>query len=197
MSDSQPKNKQDSRRRLLRTLTFTGSVAAVLKDVPGDWKLPVVRSVVLPAHAQTSFPATCSIPFNLTFSGASQDGPGLVNVYVGTQSAGGPFRGNCTTAGFAFNELPLVVTVTDEGGGLFRINYNLNSGLFVFEFVGAPSQVMTGVMTAEFFRHELTRDTTLSGFPAHETTTYEFTFDNGQLDGTINGIVLVNEVAGP
>lgn len=199
MPDKQSKKKLDSRRRLLSTLTFTGGVAATLKSLPGDWKLPIVDSVVLPAHAQTSFPATCSIPFSLTFSGMPRGDPGLVNIYDGTQSAGGPFRGDCTTAGFAFNELPLVVTITDAGGGLYRINYNLDSGLYVFEFVGAPTEVMTLMMGLEEFDHTVNRDFTVSGFPAHETTHYSFTIDpgDGTLAGLIDGIVLVNEAAGP
>lgn len=48
--------QESSRRRLLKALTLSGGAVTVSK-LPGAWSKPVVDSVVLPAHAQTTAPA--------------------------------------------------------------------------------------------------------------------------------------------
>lgn len=53
MTDS--KNARNSaRRRLLKSVVAGGGVLATGKLLPENWARPVVQSVVLPAHAQTS-----------------------------------------------------------------------------------------------------------------------------------------------
>ncbi|MGI9319265.1 MAG: hypothetical protein ACR2QW_18200 [bacterium] len=48
-------NDTDSgRRRLLKSLTVGGAATITAKSLPTEWKKPVVDSVLLPAHAQTS-----------------------------------------------------------------------------------------------------------------------------------------------
>lgn len=50
-------NTADSgRRRLLKSLTVGGVAAVTAKSLPNEWTKPVVNGVVLPAHAQTTFP---------------------------------------------------------------------------------------------------------------------------------------------
>lgn len=51
---------QDKRRDLLKALTL-GSGAVAATQLPSNWSKPVVESVVLPGHAQTTGPAqtTC------------------------------------------------------------------------------------------------------------------------------------------
>ena len=44
---------QSSRRRLLKSVAV-GGVFSAAKGIPGSWTRPVIESVVLPAHAQTS-----------------------------------------------------------------------------------------------------------------------------------------------
>lgn len=43
-----------SRRRLLKSLMVGGSILTISRSLPEKWVRPVVESVVLPAHAQTS-----------------------------------------------------------------------------------------------------------------------------------------------
>jgi hypothetical protein len=50
-SAADPVSAQDPRRRLLRALFGAGAVTAAL---PGEWIRPVVKQVVLPAHAGVS-----------------------------------------------------------------------------------------------------------------------------------------------
>jgi len=203
MSGSKPDRNLASRRRALKTITFSSGAAASLKALPGNWSLPVVDSVILPAHAQTSpggFRASCSIPFSLTFSGVPQNDPGIVNNFRGNQSAGGPFTGNCDSAGFQFTELNLEVAITSEGGDQYRVNYSLPEVPFSFEFVTTITEDNAGFMGSSFFEHTVEEDPgfTLSGFPATLETTYSFRIlPNGELDGTINGLALVDETAGP
>lgn len=53
-SDSAPGPGSASRRRALRGIVAGGGAGAVAAFVPGTWTRPVVDSVLLPAHAQTS-----------------------------------------------------------------------------------------------------------------------------------------------
>lgn len=53
MSGAQDK-KATARRNLLKALVAGGGAFAMGKTVPQSWVKPMVKSVVLPAHAQTS-----------------------------------------------------------------------------------------------------------------------------------------------
>ena len=57
-------NTNSARRKLLKSLTLGGAATVTAKSLPGEWKKPVVNTVVLPAHAQTSPP-----PFTPDFHG--------------------------------------------------------------------------------------------------------------------------------
>jgi hypothetical protein len=46
--------KIQARRRVLRTLALGSGVISTAKNLPDTWSRPVINSVVLPAHAQTS-----------------------------------------------------------------------------------------------------------------------------------------------
>ncbi|MDH3690876.1 MAG: hypothetical protein OEU36_15625 [Gammaproteobacteria bacterium] len=59
------------RRRLLALLSTSGGVAATTKSLPDQWVKPIVNSVLLPTHAQTS-PAS---PPALTISCVGIDNP--------------------------------------------------------------------------------------------------------------------------
>lgn len=53
LKSKQPDSKSSGRRRLLSALTLGGGALAA-KSLPERWTQPVVDSVVLPAHAQSS-----------------------------------------------------------------------------------------------------------------------------------------------
>ncbi len=61
-----------ARRRLLKSLVASGGVYATGKFLPHDWKRPVVNSVTLPAHAESSPPES---PNGLIFSTGDEVGP--------------------------------------------------------------------------------------------------------------------------
>ncbi len=52
-------SKKESRRKLLKTIVAGGGVVLAGKTIPKSWSRPVVDSVMLPAHAQTS--TACAI----------------------------------------------------------------------------------------------------------------------------------------
>ena len=209
MGDMKTEKNRESRRRLLKTITYTGGAAATLKGLPDTWTLPVVDTVMLPAHAQTSpggFQATCMIPFSNTFQ-ASSSGTSIAGTYTGTQAALGsssnPITGDCNSAGFFFEELPLTITITSEGGDLFRVNYNLTTASFSFEFVTTIVEQSTGFMGSNTFSHTLVESNgfTIGGSPAQLETTYEIvipaTQANLSIAGEIVGVAWVNEAVGP
>ena len=51
---SESKDKTSSRRKLLKSVVAGGGAATVAKLMPDQWSRPVVDSVMLPSHAQTS-----------------------------------------------------------------------------------------------------------------------------------------------
>lgn len=46
--------KETARRRILKRLVAGGGIVATGRIMPDDWHKPVVESVILPAHAQTT-----------------------------------------------------------------------------------------------------------------------------------------------
>jgi hypothetical protein len=50
----------ESRRRVLRKIMLSGGAIAGAGFLPDRWMKPVVNSVVVPAHAQTSAPTTAA-----------------------------------------------------------------------------------------------------------------------------------------
>ena len=57
------KKSSESRRKLLKTIAAGSGAIVAGKSLPESWSRPVVDSVMLPAHAQTSPPAPSSGPF--------------------------------------------------------------------------------------------------------------------------------------
>lgn len=70
-----PQQRHPSRRKLLKAMGLGGAAVGGSKLLPDPWTRPLVKSVVLPAHAQTS-PAplvsfsSCSLS-NATYNGTS------------------------------------------------------------------------------------------------------------------------------
>lgn len=75
MTDS-TNTRNSARRRLLKSVVAGGGVLATGKLLPENWARPVVQSVVLPAHAQTSL---------VSFDGLFDTGP-LISDAGGSQS---------------------------------------------------------------------------------------------------------------
>ena len=53
------KKSNESRRKLLKSIAAGSGAVIAGKSLPDSWSRPVVDSVMLPAHAQTSAPAIC------------------------------------------------------------------------------------------------------------------------------------------
>lgn len=49
-----PNRRDTARRRILKRLVAGGGIIATGRMMPDDWHKPVVESVILPAHAQTT-----------------------------------------------------------------------------------------------------------------------------------------------
>lgn len=71
---SEEKNSKESRRKLLKSLAAGSGVVIAGKSLPASWSRPVVDSVMLPAHAQTSqTPQTVTYALGLA-QNPSEDG---------------------------------------------------------------------------------------------------------------------------
>lgn len=95
-------NTRDPRRRLLKTIAAGGS-AAGLAALPGKWAKPVVASVILPAHAQTSpgcLGTLANCPSGYSYSGSDSYGtnksfsPEITNLFTGVTWDGENFDGS-------------------------------------------------------------------------------------------------------
>lgn len=90
----------ESRRKLLRTVAGGGVLG--MTSLPADWSRPIVASVILPAHAQSSPGVSCCESFtsNSTVFGS---GPVYVtatyitNAYPGISYGGGTLTGSFGT----------------------------------------------------------------------------------------------------
>lgn len=179
-----------ARRRLLKSLTVGGGMATAVKAVPEVWRRPVIDSVILPVHAQTSG-YTCAIPFSFSFSAASNT-PAIANTYDGTQQAAGPFTGDCNkVGGLGFVQSPLQIVVSDAGGGNYNVQYNVGGGNIWTRNLPIQVGVEAKILVV--------RKTSFGGFPALEEATYALTVDlpgtGASISGQANGLLHVNEAA--
>jgi len=60
------KKSNDSRRKLLKSIAAGSGAVVAGKSLPESWSKPVVDSVMLPAHAETSPTETRAVQFNKT-----------------------------------------------------------------------------------------------------------------------------------
>ena len=72
------KKSSESRRNLLKSIAAGSGVIVAGKSLPESWSRPVVDSVMLPAHAQTSPPG--STIYASAFSGGPTTPPGAICV---------------------------------------------------------------------------------------------------------------------
>lgn len=113
--DNKPEQRQSEKRRdVLKKAAAVGGVAVVAKAAPGSWTKPVVDSVLLPAHAQTSAPAALGkITGNWVIG---DDAPGGLAGIMGTEVQGSDFLYDDSTD-FSFQALldpPAAVMVSAD-----------------------------------------------------------------------------------
>ena len=90
MSKDNNKTPEERRKALKKILAGTGAVT-VAAAAPEKWTRPVVHSVVLPAHAQTSTDPTPTIPLNFSDSSSingSNTPTGIIDSLVASAHAG-------------------------------------------------------------------------------------------------------------
>lgn len=78
----QDPKSNDSRRKLLKIIAAGGGAVVAGKSLPENWARPVVDSVMLPAHAQTS--TLCSIPAGCY---VFESDPGSISFPGGTEGS--------------------------------------------------------------------------------------------------------------
>lgn len=113
---------QKSRRILLKGLAVT---------LPAAWSRPIVESVVLPAHAQTSEPEGCSADsgcYSYDFGGStfSFNWPGgggaqTLDIIDGGSCDDGPVDSNAVVLAASQAEAESLATCDGAGEGLFQV----------------------------------------------------------------------------
>lgn len=81
---TQPEPSPERRRDSLRKLLAGGGIVIGAESLPGSWSRPLIDSVVLPAHAQTSLADPCSLDITETSSGVDV----IVNGFVSPPTGG-------------------------------------------------------------------------------------------------------------
>ena len=107
-TDEKPVNEnRDKRRQLLQTLVASGAIAG--SALPSQWRKPVVNSVILPAHAQTS---------GLAFGGPINDGLGLLDRVISPAYAGRSFSDGCIRLDVSSGSV--TIKIQDNGDSTFN-----------------------------------------------------------------------------
>lgn len=107
-TDEKPVNEnRDKRRQLLQTLVASGAIAG--SALPSQWRKPVVNSVILPAHAQTS---------GLAFGGPINDGLGLLDRVISPAYAGRSFSDGCIRLDVSSGSV--TIKIQDDGDSTFN-----------------------------------------------------------------------------
>ncbi len=86
--EASPENPQSHRRGALRKLLAGGGLVIGAESIPGAWKKPVVETVILPAHAQTTSAVEFGGPIGI------EDSSILERVILPSY-AGDDFSGGC------------------------------------------------------------------------------------------------------
>ena len=115
------KKSQESRRKLLKSIAAGSGAIVAGKSLPENWKRPVVDSVILPAHAQTSpptSPPTCTLPQTIPPQTANCATPATANFYT-IRSANSPCEFEVTFIGSGTPPSSPYVRIDLEAGGGF------------------------------------------------------------------------------
>ena len=119
-----------SKRQTIKSLLAAGTVVACL---PNRWHTPLINSIVLPAHAQTSFSADCSgvdvepldQPISLTVTDTEILGP------IAVSRTGDSFSSEQTSSlGLCSNNVDSLTQVTILSG-VIQGDQNLINGTFI------------------------------------------------------------------
>jgi len=131
-------NALEARRRLLRTLA-AGTTAGAATMIPGRWARPVVASVILPAHAQTSAPVEPAP--------SPSPGPTEYSLSVDSVGADSVIQVSCAGAGaaarlqlrFSVNGWNATVTPAPPPGTTLLVNPLILSSQGTASSVGIPT----------------------------------------------------------
>ena len=77
------KKSSESRRKLLKSVAAGSGAIVAGKSLPESWSKPIVDSVMLPAHAQTSLFSSCSAG---SIDSVDDDNEGVVILFDGVSS---------------------------------------------------------------------------------------------------------------
>ncbi|MBX2847957.1 MAG: fasciclin domain-containing protein [Acidiferrobacterales bacterium] len=134
-------SSKPNRRKLLKTATSTAAIAAVAST---DWAKPLVNSIVLPAHAQTSTQTITQIAVATDILST------LVSVLTPTQvellNGPGPFTVFAPTNDAFANISDVVAGLTAEEVESV-VNYHVVSGSVTFADIPATSGATPSLVT--------------------------------------------------
>ena len=176
-----------ARRKLVKTVALGGAATAITKMVPDQWTRPVIESVLLPAHAQTT---GCVIQsFSVTVDETGDSGAGSLGTFnsSGTVSGSGASDGSGTTLNFS------IAAQVDPSVASMTLGMNFQSDTDPFGRDGAnvpppqtnapdPTGILSFSQTASSFNNNLSDGPTVP-------SVFSFTLD-GACGGAPITIVL-------
>ena len=151
------KKSSESRRKLLKSIAAGSGAIVAGKSLPESWKRPVVDSVMLPAHAQTSPPSptfSCSVVGQATINVSGGEVAGPIE-YVVTNTGTGPLTGGDWGTSRAGGN----VSFGSDGPGPLTLPDPFNPGDdFIVELTDIDLQFCNepGTITVEFTSNEST-----------------------------------------
>jgi len=133
--------QNENRRKLLKSIAAGSGAVIAGKSLPESWSKPVVDSVMLPAHAQTS-PSPCT-PCLVAATYCEGSGAGSTTLEVAV-------NGVITVTHRSFDNPPQTDTVDPCTGGAFSVTDDTGSGSGTITISGTiPCGAATSITVSE------------------------------------------------
>jgi len=121
------KSSNVKRKRQRRSSLKLISAAVITAGISEQWVKPIVHTIVLPAHADTSgFAANCEINFSremhvtgniqeieIPKTGTFPQDTEIAGVYSGVMPGATSSAGTCSETAIGFQSLPLTITIEE------------------------------------------------------------------------------------
>jgi hypothetical protein len=180
MSHFNHQNKLVGRRQLLKTLSIAGGAVVGLEAIPDKWTQPLVQSIYLPAHAQTSLPVLrvggpVGVAVVNNDANGDKDADGnVLNYFIDSAHAQDSPSGGCIS-----------VFVPGGGVGTFQVAYV--NGSVVSGDARSDGEIFLGSGGGLTLQGTHVTPTVINGTLYDGIATFSFTLNENDADGCSGG----------